>query len=322
MPQITFEYFPQDNAEALVALIDSDRAPQSLLCLVGAVTNGIPETFRAQTRIVYTADFVRSVNDRRTENRTEEYTRERGSGIVAGKTMGKQPDGFVDILFPDDWITIEHTEDFLAMLRHLGAHEAIHATIHHIGDEPFDLSQREEFDYASLNFVSMAAEQVEEHLAEYLANEVQFGTTGTGADAQQVKQTFHAWQNALEVQLPAIPEEDPDYFQKGMLVSFNALHILWKTLAYLAAEIRRDNRFEPVPTEITTLTEWQNVVAPWWDEYTSLLAEIPMTAHQEISATDGVIKRLGLLLQRWALAVGFDFHDTDQGGFFRITLWD
>lgn len=37
----------------------------------GAVTMGIPEQYRAQTRIVFTADFVRSVNDRRTDSSSE-----------------------------------------------------------------------------------------------------------------------------------------------------------------------------------------------------------------------------------------------------------
>lgn len=76
------------------------------------------------------------------------------------------------------------------------------------------------------------------------------------------------------------------------------------------------------PNEITALLEWQQVVAPWWDDYTSPLAEIPMTVQQDISATNDVVKRLGLLLQRWALGIGFDLQDTDQGGFFRIMLWD
>lgn len=323
-PQITLEYFPEDGAQALVELVNAGSAPVSLLALLGAIASRIPEEYRAQTRVVYTADFVRSVNDRRTDSSTEEYTRERGSGIVAGKTMGKQPDGLVDILFPADWITIEQTDEFLAMLRHLGAHEAVHATIHHIGAEPFDVHRREKFGYASLNFVSMAGEQIEEHLAEYLANQVQFGTTGQGGSSvDQVKETFDAWQDTLAVQLPAIPEDDPDYFQKGMFVTFNALHILWKTLAYLAAEIRDGDDFRPVPDEIVTLPEWRQVVAPWWGDYTALLAEVPMTMEQDIPATDEVVKRMGLLLQRWALGVGFDFHDDEQGGgFFRITLWD
>lgn len=47
-----------------------------------------------------------------------------------------------------------------------------------------------------------------------------------------------------------------------------------------------------------------------------------MTVQQDISATNDVVKRLGLLLQRWALGIGFDLQDTDQGGFFRIMLWD
>lgn len=209
------------------------------------------------------------------------------------------------------------------MAEHLGTHEAVHATIHHLGGEPFWVHKRESFGYATLQFVAMAADQAEEHLAEYLANQVQFGTNGSGGStADQVKAAFDAWQSKVEVELPAVPEDDPDYFFKGMVISFEALHILWKTLAYFASELRDGNNFKPVPDEIAALPEWEEEVAPWWNEYTALLAEIPMTVEQDIAATDKVVKRLGLLLQEWAEGVGFEFHNDDSGGgFFRVTRW-
>ena len=107
-----------------------------------------------------------------------------------------------------------------------------------------------------------------------------------------------------------------------MLVTFNALHILWKTLAYLAAALRVKDGFRPVPSEIAALPGWRQHIEPWWDRYLELLDEIPMTVGVDIAATDEVVREMALHLQTWADELGFDFHDTPQGGFFRIKLWD
>lgn len=47
-----------------------------------------------------------------------------------------------------------------------------------------------------------------------------------------------------------------------------------------------------------------------------------MTVEVDIAATDEVVREMALHLQTWADGLGFDFHDTSQGGFFRIKLWD
>ena len=75
----------------------------------------------------------------------------------------------------------------------------------------------------------MASEQIEEHLAEYLSNQVE--RTSAGTSRSQVVNAFDAFDATLEKELPAIAEDDPDYFLKGMMVTFEALHILWKSLA-------------------------------------------------------------------------------------------
>ncbi len=322
VPQISLEFFTEEASEYVQSIADGRSGPTPFVSLVSALTSGVPEEFRSTTRIVFTADFVRSVENRLPDGQSEAYVRERGSGLVAGKTMGRQPDGFVEVLFPHEWALLEAEDELLALVTHLGAHEAVHVTLHHIGGEPFAVQKREDFGPALFQFIGMAAEQVEEHLAEYLANQVQRGITGTSSDGDQLRQAFIAWQDALAVQLPAIPEDDPDYFFKGMWVSFNALHILWKALAYLAAEVRDGDDFQAVPSSIAELPEWRQYVEFWWDEYTALLGEIPMDINADNAGTDDVIKRLALHLQQWALGLGFDHHDTKEGGWFRITLWD
>lgn len=320
MPQIALEYFSDEGVQLVeVAATNQDSA---LVSLVGGFCSVVPEPYRPSTRIVFTGDFAQSVNQRIEGDAERQFTRERGSGIVAGKTMDKQSDGTVDVLFPHDLVLLDPDDQLRAMLRHLDAHEAVHATVNHIGAAPFLVHRREAFGPAFAQFASMAGEQANEHLAEYLANQVSRGITGTQSTDDQVRATFVAWQETLVTKLPALEKLDSDYFQKGMWISLEALHILWKTLAYLAAEVRDGDTFGEVPDDIRSLNEWKRDVEPWWNGYVSLLAEIPMRVEQDVATTDDVVRRLGLYLQAWALSIGFDHHDTDEGGWFQITRPD
>lgn len=321
--QIVVENLSEEGARLLAEGIESSSDGGALAQLIGTVTEALRPEDRPKTRLVITGDLVATVNDR--EGRTgAPFTTERGAGIVAAKTMPPNADGLVDILIPVYWLLpledADETVERSRTIQHLAAHEAVHASIHHIGDEPFDLHHREQFGHASMNFISMASEQIEEHLAEYLGSKV----TGreVAQSASHVEASIEAWQETLAVELPAIPEDDPDYFQRGMLVTFNALHILWKTLAYLAAALRVEDGFRPVPSEIAALPGWRQHIEPWWDRYLELLDEIPMTVDIDIAATDEVVREMALHLQTWADELGFDFHDTPHGGFFRIKLWD
>ena len=169
-----------------------------------------------------------------------------------------------------------------------------------------------------VQFASMASAQVEEHLAEYLSGRVAPWESWTTAD--EIRGAFTAWERTLVEELPAI-EADPDRFAKAMMLSLEALHLLWKALNYYAAQLRSEDTFALPSDEVASLNEWQKDVTPWWDEYTHLLGEIPMTTAVDVAATDAVVMRIAELLQRWALGVGFDYHDTPRGGWFQITRW-
>jgi hypothetical protein len=103
-----------------------------------------------------------------------------------------------------------------------------------------------------------------------------------------------------------------------MLITFNSLHILWKTLAYLAAALRHGDRIDEVPNKIAQLAEWNEYIEPWWNRYVELLLQVPMSLEVDIPATDEIVRELARHLQEWADDLGFDFHDTPQGGFFRV----
>ena len=320
---LVIENASQELADVIQADIKRREEGAVIMRIFLAVRDVLDPRSHSKTRVVFTGDLVKSVNDR--EQRDKPFTMERGSGLVAAKTMPPNDEGVVDILIPSFWLMPDDDAskeaDTARMVGHVAAHESIHAALHHLGTMPFDVyKERQEFGYASVQFVAMASEQIEEHLAEYLSNQVVRSKDGTTAN--EVVAAFEAFQRTIEVELPAIPEDDPDYFNKGMMVTFEALHILWKALVYLAAEVRVGNDFESVPAEIDVLKIWSKSVAPWWREYTSLLGRIPMSIEIDITSTDAVVVEMGRFLQRWAYDLGFDFHDKGDGGYFRIMIWD
>lgn len=320
---LVIEYINENAARILANDQLVHEGQSSLMRLGSAVCGALRDEDLPKTRLIVTGNLVSSVNDR--EDRTANpFTVERGAGTVAAKTMPPNTDGVVDILVPIDWVL--PVDDAQALkerneyIEHIAAHEAIHASLFHIGNKPFDLMYRGNFGDAMRNFLSMAGKQIEEHLAEFLGSK----TTGRklGQSAGQVKASIEAWQETIKTKLPAIPESSPDYFQRGMMTSFESLHILWKSLAYLAASLRTDDGFEAVPSEITNMPEWQEFIAPWWPKHVELLGRIPMTVELDPQATDEVVHEMGLFLQNWADSIGFDFHDTDQGAYFRVKIWD
>lgn len=321
---LVLEYFSDDAAKLLVSDLKNHSQESALMKLLSAISSTLRQSDFGKTRLIITGDLVASVNTR--EDRTnKKFTTERGAGAVAAKTMPPNSEGIVDILVPFHWVMPfdedQSSKERDEYIEHLAAHEAVHASIFHIDNKPFGLYLRSKSGWAMQNFLSMAGKQMEEHLAEFLGSK----TTGRklGQTADQVEASIKAWQETLAKELPAIPESAPDYYQQGMSISFEALHILWKSLAYLAAALRtNDGEFDPVPSEITDLPEWQKLIAPWWQEHLELLKRIPMTVDLNVEATDKVVNDMGFFLQRWADGIGFDFHDTDDGPYFRIKIWD
>lgn len=321
---LVFENLSQEGYDLVVADLREREGSSTLVQVITSLTTSLRETDLPITRLVITGDLIASVNSR--EDRTgNEYTVDRGAGVVAAKTMPPKADGIVDVLLPAHWLLRLEDADALSsrdeLLRHTAAHEAVHASIHHNGNEPFDFHLREELGYATTNFVSMASEQIEEHLAEYLGSKA----TGRRVDrtSGDVSSSIDAWHETLATKLPAIPVGDPTYIEKSIRVTFGALHVLWISLAYLAASLRDGDDFDSVPDGIAELPGWRQFVAPWWDRFVYLLGQIPMSIDVDITATDEVVRELADHLKSWADEMGFDFHDVDGGGaFFRIKIWD
>ena len=279
---------------------------------VQSILTMLPAEDLPKIRVVITANFVNSVSSRQSTGL--EFDMKRGSGVVAGKTMPPNKDGVVDIILPLQFVLLGNIDD----VKHIGLHEAVHAHLHLLGTRPFDVHVREKFGSAMTQFVAMAGEQVEEHLAEQISSSS--SSRKNWVDAASINSALAAFDNALTTQLPAIPQDAEDYFAQSMRVTFSAFHVLWKALAFLAAELRRNDTFEDVPDEVATLSSWKSSVEPYWTEYLKILSDVPMVMDVDIQKTDVVVKKLAEYLQQWSLGLGFDYHDTPDGqGFFQIT---
>lgn len=47
-----------------------------------------------------------------------------------------------------------------------------------------------------------------------------------------------------------------------------------------------------------------------------------MVFEQDTPETVATVTELAALLQRWFFGIGFDYRQTDLGGYFRVMIWD
>lgn len=314
--QIAFENITDEYASIIKADME-DVDTSRFFKLVGAIKTVLSPAELSKTRIVMTADFIKSVEAR--QNTEHKYSIERGSGIVAGKTMQPDKNGIVDVIFhlyllaPQDNPDISADRDLHIV--HVGIHEAVHAHLHHLNTNPFDVDRREDFPYAMRQFIFMASEQAEEHLAEYTS--IGNGHRQNWTNPEAVESALRALEDVLEAKLP-MTHDSIDY-SKAVHTIFGAFRIMWKALVFLAAELRDGDMFREIPNEVAKLEVWQYYIAPWWNEYLELLGKIPTSLDVDIQRTDRVVKDLAEYLQTWSAELGYDFHDTSNGdGWFQI----
>lgn len=200
-----------DAAFGLVETSISEHGVDSLIVRAFyAVRDALREEDWTYTRVVITGDLVASVNSR--EDRSgAPFTRERGSGAVAAKTMPPNGEGIVDILIPAEILLSDPDEGLQRTVQHFAAHEAIHASLFHDGTNAFDVHARRKYGDALVQFVSMASHQTEEFLAEYLSRQAL--QEWEGITSQQIQEAFDSWNRTLQEKLPALSPLDPDYLQ-------------------------------------------------------------------------------------------------------------
>jgi hypothetical protein len=299
---LAIEYPDGVIVQGLEELRDSYISGEStILNIIMSVSCILDRSQLSNSRVVLTGNFSQSVADR-TPSRPIPFSMNRGSGTVGGKTMKHPVAKTIDILISSNWAAPIHDEDYQRIVRHLAAHEAVHASFESCIPRPFRTETRDTFGEAMSYFTAVAGDLVEEFLAECISNKVQFTVTPTSTDS--VVDSCRALYERVSGDMHSLDR---------LPLALEALKDYWITLSYYAAELKTDLGFAPVSQDIANSFVWQRTVKFWWDDFTGLLSEVPITTTINIELSDDVIKRLGKLLQQWAFGLGFDYHNDDSG---------
>ena len=285
---------------------------------------------------VVTGDFEESVKQRLPEGEyRDSFDTQRGAGMVAAKTLKVSDEihvvfpqwMFVDteaalrILEPEEAAKIASTEAERAQhVRRTAFHEAQHVAIAQRGEDTVDLDG---LGWASKNFVSVAAQIIEEYRAELaVPRELR--------EEHELVFPVDALEH-LRADLTRITTvEYQQHLDVGKL-SYDVVqqtHHVWKVLAYLVAA-RRVFGIVPstaIPADVQRKEAWRLMAAPLWERFEALLSEIPPG---QISVSPKALHRCAIeladLLSEWVRLLGFRWDDigdpADQNSQFSIESW-
>jgi hypothetical protein len=272
----------------------------------------------AKTRLVITADFVRSVQDRGEPGSIshKNYNTQRNTGMVGGKTISL-PDSTIDVLLQAAmFVPTERTEDaddVAGTALHTAAHEAQHVVIAQHGEASGDF---ESTPWARRNLLVAADQVIEEYRAELVA----CGMVGPlGWNTEDLVSSAKTWLTDLQ-RIATV--EYQSHLDVGKL-AYDILresHTVWKLLGYVAAEQRVAG--EGLPTSVSDNDLWLALIEPHWDEFTLLLARVPggdeRTPREELVR---LASDLADLLSKWLVTLGFEYTDHPEGAAFHIRDW-
>lgn len=285
---------------------------------------------------VITGDFVKSVKQRLPVGKyRDNFDTQRGAGMVAAKTL-KWSDEihvvfpqwmFVDtaaalrLLEPEEAAEIARTEGERGrQVRRAAFHEAQHVAIAQRGEDAVDFDG---LGWASKNFVSAAAQIIEEYRAELAVPQELRGEHELVFPVDALEH--------LRIDLMRITTvEYQQHLNVGKLAYdvTQQTHHVWKILAYLVAA-RRALGTTPnaaIPADVQRVEAWRLMAAPLWTRFEALLSEIPSgqipMSPEELHR--GAVELAGLLAE-WMLLIGFRWEDignpADQNSQFEIESW-
>lgn len=271
-----------------------------------------------KTRLVITADFVRSVQDRGEPGSIyhESYSTERNTGMVGGKTI-PLPDSTIDVLLQAGMFVPTETDDDadeLAQLAlHTVVHEAQHVAIAQHGEASGDF---ESAPSARRNLLVAADQVIEEYRAEVVACRM-VGPSGWNSD--DLVSSTKTWLSDLR-RIATV--EYQRHLDVGKL-AYDILqesHTVWKLLGYVAAE--QHVAGQGLPSGVADDQLWLALIEPQWEEFKHLLAKVPDGAERTLR--EGLVSlasELADLLAAWLVTLGFEYTDLDEGTAFHIRDW-
>lgn len=171
---------------------------------------------------------------------------------------------------------------------------------------------------AGTQFIAAAADVIEEFRAEVVAARL---PNPSGQSEDSVIPSLEHLADALA--------DLHDRYQQGLPGAslgetmhgvFEAVHIMWKVMAYLAASRSHAGQLGGDPSDgITGHPAWTRYVGPLWGEFVDVLAEIP-AADGRITPVvrDAHTSGMARVLRSWKQHVGFDLRETPAGPYFEI----
>lgn len=265
-----------------------------------------------RVRLVVTGDFVASVQQRLADGRGPAFGVERGSGMVAAKTMPTS-DGFIDVLVPWWFFNVDHEPEqraeSAALVVRTVVHEAHHVAMrqNHQGYEHTDEQTSRETNLRSAADSVIDEYRAESGVAETLVEDYSPWSPAEVLDAlgREVGEAVASYQGHLDV---------------GRLVfeTGTACLIAWRALAYIAAVDIEDPNRSPVTADVREDPLWKRLAEDYWEEFRAVLQTVPpgreIMTQAEIAMA---VETLAVLLGKWLDGLGFIWTDNE----FRIQPW-
>lgn len=332
--QISFSAWSVEGADLVLLGMDADAPePNDLMNFCRAVLGTLALDADAVVFVV-AGDFAESVKRRLPEGEYKDaFDLERGAGTVAAKTMRVDDEihvvfpawMFVDLeaarklLTPEQVVELEDTTaDRVRLTRRTAIHEAQHVAMEQSGESVVDLAGR---GFARKNFLNVAAQVIDEYRAELAVPEDLRGNHETKFPVDSLDHLRRELTRITTIEY----QQHLDVGRLAYDVGQQSNHA-WKALAYLAAA-RRAAGIElgdPFDDSVTKAEAWTRMVAPFWDRFETLLAEIPSgSVRVDRTERQRWIEDLADLLDEWLQGYGFRWLDAaGDNSQFLIQSWD
>lgn len=250
--------------------------------------------------LVLTGDFGGSVRHRLNG---ADYSLDRGSGFVGGKTM-RNDDGSIDILLhaalaQPAFSPVENPDATLLFL-HTVAHELNHAAMYQRNESRWDGDRTS---WKDANLRSAAVAVIDEYRAELGALEL-VPEEDSGWALDDIAETLNS-------RLQEIVLGYQDHLDVNRLVFDvgSTFLVAWKAFSYAVAFMYgRPTAEYPIPAP--TSSEWTKVAEHSWERFKEVLASIPSgRTEADPAAIADATQALVELFDQWLRNVGFEWDE-------------
>lgn len=292
---VTFEHIGDDIQQLL---LNESLSPNQLLSgMAGAVTSVAPDA-----RVVFTGDFVKSVQDRFDAKGVQvAYGIDRGANTVIAKTM-RTVDGMdvvinVDVLFIDPDTAPQDVHSHVLLLLHTALHEGAHAQHHRAEEDSEATFNAMGIRTSADNYYAIEAGTIIEEFRAELAAEKQFPLIhpyieSLYDDLESLSVSLSEARAASRYDVPTAAR-----IVKAAGTNF------WKALSLAAAHCRATGA--SLPEVITSSPLWQRYGATLWDKLTGALQQLPDPGQSaQIELLQDVTREVMDVLPRYFVSAG------------------